>query len=171
MGSLSTTSGLTREFNAESEQLAADRRARVAAAVSQQEWLDKQEVKWIPKKYRNCIRHGDGDEDAEELNIEEGDVDPSELDYMKVPAPIDDPQDAYKAIGQKYGYHWAVAIFALVLLGSVYFFWDSMHTHIDPHRPGMMQVDGQDMGADSAVAAVVSAPASDNPMADVFTAS
>lgn len=142
--------GFGREFNSESEQLAADRRARVAAAVSQQEWLDKEEIKWIPQKYRNSIKHGDGDtgyELDEEAFLEDTNVSQMEgnMDYLLGPEPEETPEEQNKAIIKKYMYHLAVLMFAVILLGSVYFFWDQMHTNVDPHRPilnEMKQVEG-----------------------------
>lgn len=146
--------GFPREFNSESEQLAADRRARVAAAVSQQEWLDKEEIKWIPQKYRTNAKHGDGefldDEESRQGAVEQSDepLDEGNIDYLLGPEPEDDPAEDKKKMMKQYAHQWAVVIFALIFLGGIYFFWDTMHTHLDPHQPlEMTQVEGEGMPA------------------------
>mmetsp|Transcript_14400 Transcript_14400/g.30825 ORF Transcript_14400/g.30825 Transcript_14400/m.30825 type:complete len:206 (-) Transcript_14400:321-938(-) len=160
--------GFAREFNSESEQLAADRRARVAAAVNQQEWLDKEEIKWIPKKFRQNIRHerpGEEDEEEEEYIPEipqppEDEESGKMAQYLMGPVPEDKPVDPVAQTAKRYSYQIAVIIFGLILLGSCYFFWDNMHTHIDPHRPTLAGVQYEQVAGEGAAAGPAEAMAS-----------
>ncbi|KAK3249472.1 hypothetical protein CYMTET_41103 [Cymbomonas tetramitiformis] len=119
-----------REFNADAEQVAADRRARVASAVAQQEWLDKQEVQWIPKKEKRIqFRHGEDGFKEEELDDEEN------LAYLMGPEPEDVPEQQLQQSMKNNGLCYAVVLFTILMAAIVYFFWDSMHEHTDPHKP------------------------------------
>jgi len=167
MGPPAGSLGFPREFNSESEQVAADRRARVAAAVNQQEWLDREEIKWIPKKYRHNIRHekpgvhnvSDEDEYSypEEAQTPRDEEQGKMASYLMGPEPVDEPKSAVSETAKRYSYHLAVIIFGLILLGSCYFFWDSMHTHIDPHRPTLAGVQYEQVAGDAAPAVAAAA--------------
>mmetsp|Transcript_42479 Transcript_42479/g.51536 ORF Transcript_42479/g.51536 Transcript_42479/m.51536 type:complete len:178 (+) Transcript_42479:93-626(+) len=138
-------SGLKRDFNSEAEQIAADRRARVASAVSQQEWLDREETKWIPQKYRVGTFHGEGH--AEDAKPDEEQamaylIGPDAEEEPQPPANVKVASNQLTAPNKTSGYSIAVGIFGLFLLGSVYFFWDSMHEHSDPHRPMLVPAAG-----------------------------
>jgi hypothetical protein len=57
-------------------------------------------------------------------------------------APPDEGEPKVAALAKGNPMVW-VLMFGVVLLGCVYFFWDSMHVHFDPHMPEMVQVEGE----------------------------
>jgi len=59
-----------------------------------------------------------------------------------VAPPEDGPEPKVAALAKGNPMCW-VLMFGLILLGCVYFFWDSMHVHFDPHMPEMVQVEGE----------------------------
>jgi len=131
---------ISREYNSEAERDAAARRAKVAAAVNKQEWLDKTEVSFgahqgVGSRVANDPSMagpggapGDYPGDAEEED-KYFDEDP----LLKMMPPPQEPDFVQKA--KSLSWVWGVALFALFLVGAVLLFWDDMHVHKVSGRP------------------------------------
>jgi len=137
---------IPREFNSKAEKTAAERRARVAAAVNRQEILDREEIRWGGPGSRVAADPGAGDEVVydDDGNLISPDDDDEEEKYFDDDEPrsnillhlADAPEDpSLLDKAKNWSWLWGVGVFAIFLVGAVLLFWDDMHTQKLSGRP------------------------------------
>eukprot|EP00218_Dolichomastix_sp_CCMP3274_P016781 CAMPEP_0170134610 /NCGR_PEP_ID=MMETSP0033_2-20121228/2007_1 /TAXON_ID=195969 /ORGANISM="Dolichomastix tenuilepis, Strain CCMP3274" /LENGTH=224 /DNA_ID=CAMNT_0010370177 /DNA_START=9 /DNA_END=683 /DNA_ORIENTATION=+ len=140
------SASLPRQFNSRAEQLAAERRAMVAQAVSKQEWLDREEFKWGPEyvskqQFRDPGLDEEGDDledDFEEpLSPDEGGIGGGANAYMSRAPPPSQRESPLMSKLRENAWLVGVLVFSLFMLGSILVFWDNMHVSREVHRPAI----------------------------------